>query len=241
LSSIVKAKLYYDVPQSIELNRVKCDYGSLERDRIINEINEKKEAIMKQAVKRAQLIEDEALKRADFIVESAIKNSQSIINEAQNKGYEEGYLRGLVDGANASENAAKEGLHEISRLVELMKSEQKEALCRQEEELVAISFEIAMKIMKQQVKIDENAIPKMLEEIIHENQTGLKISISEYQKTLDLRIDKVMAKRIRDTLKDAKFVFVKEEDNIMIETDNGIVDISVPVQIAQLKEALDHN
>jgi flagellar biosynthesis/type III secretory pathway protein FliH len=36
-------------------------------------------------------------------------------------------------------------------------------------------------------------------------------------------------------------VIIKEEDIIMSETEGGIVDMSVPVQLEQLKKAVDHS
>jgi len=242
LSSIVKAKQLTDIPpKPAEIGTAAPEINIAEIERTsISEINEKKETILKQAIRKAKHIENEAQLRADSLVESAVKSSREIMNVAEKKGYDEGYLRGLVDGANASETAAEEGLIEIRRLIELFKSEQRAALERDEKELMEIAFELAKKIMKQHVQTDENAVQKMLEEIITENEGSYKIYFSEYQKTLDIHIDKAIAKKLRNLAKDAKLVLIKEEDLIMGENEGGIVDMSVPVQLEQLKKAVDH-
>ena len=241
LSSIVKANLLYDAPKSVDYSKMKSENSSQELDKNKGyERNEKNEFILKQAIKKAQHIEAEATNRANSIIETAIINSQNILSDAEKKGYEEGYLRGLVAGAEANEKLAEEGLLEIRELVQLMKTEQKASLKTQEKDLIRISFEIAKKIMKQHVHLEENSIPKMLEEIIQENEDGVKIYLSEYQKTLDLNLDKSMAKKIRSISKDAKVVLVKDLDVIMIETENGIVDMSVPQQLKLLKEAVEN-
>jgi len=242
LSSIVKAKQLTDAPPrsldngntAQEINREEIEKTS------VGEMNEKKEIILRQALKKAEHIEKEAQLRADALVDNALKSSREIMNVAEKKGYDEGYLRGLVDGANASENAAEEGLHELKRLIELFKTNQKSALDRDEKDLMEIAFELAKKIMKQHVQADENAVQKMLEEIVSENQGSLKIYFSEYQKTLDIHIDKAIAKKMRNLTKDAKLVIIKEGDLIMSENEGGIVDMSVPVQLEQLKKAVDH-
>ena len=242
LSSIVKAKQLTDIPpKPVEISTAvpEIDITEIERTSI-SEINEKKETILKQAVRKAKHIESEAQLRADSLVESAMKSSREIMNVAEKKGYEEGYLRGLVDGANASETAAEEGLIELRRLIELFRTEQRAVLERDEKDLMEISFELAKKIMKQHVQTDENAVQKMLEEIIAENEGSYKIFFSEYQKTLDIHIDKAIAKKLRNLAKDAKLVLIKEEDLIMSENEGGIVDMSVPVQLEQLKKAVDH-
>lgn len=242
LSSIVKAKQLTDVPpKPVEISMAAPEIGIAEIERTsIGEINEKKETILKQAIRKAKHIENEAKLRADALVESAMKSSREIMNDAEKKGYEEGYLRGLVDGANASEAAAEEGLIELRRLIELFGSEQRAVLERNEKDLIEIAFELAKKIMKQHVQADENAVQKMLEEIIMENEGSYKIYFSEYQKTLDIHIDKAIAKKLRNLTKDAKLVLIKEEDLIMSENEGGIVDMSVPVQLEQLKKAVDH-
>lgn len=242
LSSIVKAKQLTDIPpKPVEISTAASEINIAEIERTsISEINEKKETILKQAIRKAKHIENEAQLRANSLVESAMKSSREIMNVAEKKGYEEGYLRGLVDGANASETAAEEGLLELKRLIELFRTEQRAVLERDEKDLIEISFELAKKIMKQHVQVDENAVQKMLEEIIAENEGSYKIFFSEYQKTLDIHIDKAIAKKLRNLAKDAKLVLIKEEDLIMSENEGGIVDMSVPVQLAQLKKAVDH-
>lgn len=242
LSSIVKAKLLTNIPPApSDVVRVVQETVSVEVEKTnAGEWNERQEMILGQAFKKAKHIENEAQLRADSIIENAMKSSREIMDEAEKKGYEEGYLRGLVDGANASEIAAEEGLIELRRLIELFKMGQKSALERNEGDLMEIAFELARKIMKQHVQADENAVQKMLEEIVLENEGSYKIFFSEYQKTLDIHIDKTIAKKMRNLTKDAKLVLIKEEDLIMSENESGIVDMSVPVQLAQLKKAVDH-
>jgi Flagellar biosynthesis/type III secretory pathway protein len=243
LSSIVKAKQLTDIPPRMaDSGRtvIETDKAELERAGI-NEINEKKESILSQALNKAKYIESEAQARADALIESAMKNSRQIMSDAEKNGYDEGYLRGLVDGANASETAAEEGLLELKQLIDLFKTEQRHALEHQEKDIMEIAFELSKKIMKHHVQADENAVQKMLEEILIENEGSLKIYFSEYQKTLDLHIDKAAAKKMRNLMKDVKLVMIKEADLIMSENEGGIVDMSVPVQLEQLKKAVDRS
>lgn len=202
---------------------------------------ERQESILNQALKRSQLIESEAQKKADAIMENAMRSSREIMSEAEKKGYEEGYLRGLVDGANASEQAAAEGLAELRTLIQCFQGDQRAALERQEKDIIEIAFELAKKIMKHHIEVDETAVTRMLEEIIQENEGSMKILLSEYQRSLDFRIDKAVAQKLKKISKDTKVVIIKEEDLIMCENEGGIVDMSVPVQLEQLRKAVDHS
>ena len=161
--------------------------------------------------------------------------------EAERLGYEKGYAKGLAEGAKEARRTAEEGLREIESLIEAIRRERMEAIKREEKDLLMVAFEIAKKIMKQQILIVENAIPKMLEEVIAENETGVKIFLPEYSKTLDVALDKSIAQKIRNLSKNVKVIVTQNDDHIMAETENGMVDMSIPVQLSQLREAMGLN
>ncbi len=243
LSNIVKASQLTSLPfidNSSSLpeapEQVKIENTSHDIKELIN----KKEAILGHAAIKAKHIETEAELRAEGIIENAMKRSREIMNIAEKNGYEEGYLRGLVDGASASEIAAEDSLLELRSLIKCFDKEQQERLKNEESNLINIAFELSKKIMKQNVEMNEEAIIKMLSEIIQENEEPMKIYLSEYQKTLNIRIDKAMAKKIKNKFNGSKFVLLKEEDLIMGESDSGIVDMSIPAQLEQLKKAISH-
>jgi hypothetical protein len=81
----------------------------------------------------------------------------------------------------------------------------------------------------------------MLGEIVHENSSGVTILLSEYSKTLDLVLDKSVAERLRSIAKNrnVRVSITKHDDMLMVETEKGAVDMSIPVQIDKLKEALN--
>ena len=241
MSSVVKAKLLAFSSKSNE----NCKREELELASGLGvtgqtSSDEKREEFLRESIKKSRHIESEALKRADEIVENAIKASEGIARNAELKGYDDGYLRGLVDGANQAYQAAEEGLEEIRTLLTLIRDERYRTVKEEESHLMEISFEIAKKIMRHTVRIEENILEKMLEEVILENDGKIKISISEYQKTLDIRVDRGLAKKIKEFSKDTKIIFVKEEDSIIVETVNGAIDMGIPVQIAQLEKAVEN-
>lgn len=229
LSSIVKANTFYELKRSTDFS-----VNSPGED-----FDEKSDLIIKQAIRKSQHIELEAKKRAGSIIESAQENAKEISLVAEQKGYQEGYQQGLLDGAKTSEKSAESGLKEIDKLIETIKAEQREVLRREEKDLLMIALEVAKKIMRQQFLVDETAMPKMLEEIVMENESGIKIYLSEYNKSLDFRVDKSIAKQIHNMSKKAKVVIVKQEDIIMVETESGMVDMSLPVQLEKIKDVLE--
>jgi len=82
-------------------------------------------------------------------------------------------------------------------------------------------------------------LEQMIEEVLSEHEGKCKVVISEYQRTLDFKVDKSLARRLKTFSKNASIVFVKEEDLILVETGSGVVDLSIPVQLAHLEQALE--
>jgi len=232
LSSIVKAKW---VTESIETFE-------------FSEVNSKNNS-PGHSEKEAKVAYDptvEGIKSANDLMKSAVKSSKEIrliskekgYNEGFSQGHESGHSQGLKEGAEAAKAQAQEGLNEIEDLVRCLKQERQTALENRKNDMLSVAFEIAKKIMKQQAKCDENLIPGMLEDIMLDNGEDLKIYLSEYQKTLDIHIDKEISEKIRKISKNAKVIILKEDDKIMIETKNGVVDMSLPVQLDQLGKAI---
>ncbi len=230
LSSIVKSSSFY-----IHSGK---DESGVGRGRPQIESDKSREIILEQAIRKSKHIYSEAIKRADAVIESAKDESTFIKTEAEQRGYKEGYSKGLFNGASEARRRSEEGLEELEHLIETVKKEGQEAVKRREKDILKIAFVIAKKIMRQHILANEDALFYMLEDIIHENEEGIRIFLPEYSKTLDVAIDKNTAKRLREVCKNVKVIVTRDDDFIMAETENGMVDMSIPVQLKQLQDAL---
>jgi len=204
----------------------------------------------------------EAMYAANELMKEAIRASQEIKEKSQETGYQEGFSQGyatghqegLRDGGQEGFQAGlREGLsegvaqaaaeienklQEIDDLLEVIHSERQRALDNQEQELLDIAFEIAKKIMKHQVHEDRDLFLKFFDEVIHGDEEDLKIYLSENQKTLDLHINKEMTEKLKKLAKKSKVIILKDEDKILVETNDSVIDMSLPVQLDQLEKAI---
>lgn len=228
---------------STEINQGSSEIDS-EIDRSITKIDraEVENAVaLRQAIKKAHEIHVEATARYKEIIEDAQKEGRQIKEAAELKGYEEGYQKGLEEGQRIAEEKARAGLSELQETIENIKEEGRTALKFQEKHLIQLAFELARKILRQQVEIDKEVIYRMLESTILENNRGVTIYLSEYHAALDIHIDKFLCNRIENISSDNKLVLIKEEnDVIMVETDRGIIDLNVNGQLENLKDAIHH-
>ena len=188
---------------------------------------------------KADMMEQEARMRAEGIIENAMKTSREIMEKAREQGFEEGYHRGLVEGGHEAFVAVQEKLDEIQQLANLVAEERHREFRKEDRTLIGLAMEIARKIMKKTARLEEDVLEQMIEEVLSEHEGKCKVVISEYKRTLDFKVDKSLARRLKTFSKNASIVFVKEEDLILVETGSGVVDLSIPVQLAHLEQALE--
>ena len=207
----------------------------------------------------------EAMHAANELMKEAIRASQEIKEKSQETGYQEGFSQGyatgheegLRDGSQEGFQAGlKEGLtegmaqaaaeienklQEIDELLEQITTERQRALENQQQDMLDIAFEIARKIMKHQVQEDRDLFLKFFDEVIHGDEEDLKIYLSENQKTLDLHINKEMSEKLKKLAKKSKVIILKDDDKIVVETNDSVIDMSLPVQLDQLEKAIEQS
>lgn len=232
------------------------------------EIDNSGQTIQNQEIVEDRIDHDEsveAMHAANELMKEAIRASQEIKEKSQETGYQEGFSQGyatgheegLRDGNREGFQAGlKEGLNEglaqaaaeienklqeINELLEVINTEHQRALDNQQQELLEIAFEIAKKIMKHQVQEDRDLFLKFFDEVIHGDEEDLKIYLSENQKTLDLHINKEMSEKLKKLAKKSKVIILKDEDKIMVETNDSVIDMSLPVQLDQLEKAIEQS
>jgi len=207
----------------------------------------------------------EAMHAANELMKEAIKASQEIKEKSQETGYQEGFSQGyatgheeglkdgtrdgfqaglregLNEGMTQATSEIEQKLQEIHELLDAINEERQQALDNREKELLDIAFEIAKKIMKYQVAEDQDLFLRFFDEVIHGDEEDLKIYLSENQKTLDLHINKGMAEKLKKLSKKSKVIILKDEDKIMVESNDSVIDMSLPVQLDQLEKAIEQS
>lgn len=239
MSSIVKAKSIsgQGVGNSFDEEQNFKRYHSQANMNISPETHQE---MILQAIRKSRHIDFEAGKRAEIIIEKANRTRTEIEGDAEKQGFAKGFEEGKESGRLEATVKLEKALGEITSIVKTIKQERVIWLENQKEDLATVSLEIAKKIMKQQISLSDEALLKMLEDVIHENrnEASIKIYLSEYIRTMDLRIDKDLCEKIRNIAKNISVTVMKEEEVIMVETSSGIVDISFASQMENIKEAI---
>jgi flagellar assembly protein FliH len=263
LSSIVKAKWVSQINTPIVMPVVQQPEAEAEA-----EVDNETQLVQDTEIAEDKSDHDESVEAmfaANELMKEAIRASQEIKEKSQETGYQEGFSQGyatgfqeglrdgaqdgfqagLKDGLNEGQAQAaaeiENKLQEINELLAEIKSERQRALDSQQQEMLDIAFEIAKKIMKHQVQEDRDLFLKFFDEVIHGDEEDLKIYLSENQKTLDLHINKEMSEKLKKLAKKSKVIILKDEDKIMVETNDSVIDMSLPVQLDQLEKAIEQS
>jgi flagellar assembly protein FliH len=238
---VVKRDLQYELPPEARAALKEKSPAAAEDEGVSSMRDEAAAAVramLDDAAERAKDLVRAAREEAGAVVREASKQAVTIKQDAEVSGFEAGYARGAEEGRRAVLAEAAEYIDELDALAECMRRERQDAVYREEKELVLIAVEAAEKILRRQCRVDMRAVSKMLAEIVRENEGVLRLYLSEFQHTLELHLDRNITKKIKHFADGLKTVLVKEDDSIMLETETGVVDASVPSQLALLRDAL---
>jgi flagellar biosynthesis/type III secretory pathway protein FliH len=234
---VVKRDLQYELPPEM-LAAMKSSAGDRGVSGTRDEAADAVRSMLDDAAEKARELLRAAREEAADTLRDAAKQAERIKQDAESSGFEAGYARGAEEGRRNVLTQAAAYMDEMEALAECIRGERLEAIQREEKDLILIAVEAAEKILRGQCRVDTSAVSKMLTEIVRENEGVLRLYLSEFQHTLELHLDRNITKKLKHFANGLNTVLVKEEDSIMLETDTGIVDASVPSQLAILKETL---
>jgi len=248
LSNIIKAE--YVVFDDINRNHIKKAQQT--EPKAINtpredlyEIYNQREIILKEA-------NEEALK----IINAAKRNAQTEIAELKKRGYEEGYNAGMEIGKNKGyeegyelgkikiteelnkQNKAK--VEEIVNMLEEIENKKESIILKHENGLGKLAINIAEKIIRNEIKLKDNVVSGIIENVIkdYRNEEWIRVYISNKDDVKIIKADKDLITSLNKISNDVKIEETEslEEGSVIIETPEGTVDASIVTQLNNLKE-----
>ncbi len=201
-------------------------------------ISEAKRKILERARNQAEqsaaaLLED-AYSQRDKIVNTAARQAESIKEEARREGYRAGIAEA---GADISRQLA-EILSSVETMGECLEQQSRE-LCGK---IAGFSLEIAEKILCRKLKEDEAVIADLVEQAVlsERDKRSIVVHLSGRSRQLVEDLERKL-ESLRDSSDGSLRIKTEEKPPgyVQIETEEGIVDASVFVQLENLKEQLE--
>ena len=176
---------------------------------------------------------EDAYAQRDKIVNTAAKQAEHIKEEARKEGYEAGI-------AEAGTEIASQ-LSDIRSCVKDIEEQMGQQARELQEQLAGISLKIAEKILCKALKEDDAAIAELVERAVLSERDKRNIVVHLSDRSLEL-VEALEKKLEPLREKNDGFLRIKTEDQppgyVQIETEEGIVDASVFVQLENLKAQL---
>lgn len=262
MSSLIKARRVQqgnaytlnpeEIMPKVEIAKIDTASGS-------NNINDEKN----KSIIQAQKIIDDAQKEAQGIIENGrleveqLKESvkkeletlkketyDAAYEDGNNQGYEDGYNAGYEKGYQAAYDANKSVAEDLQNVLVSFEEQRQDEMIRSLDDLKLLALEIAGKIIDQRLNDDQDIYLRMIEKALEtfRSYSWVDIYIND-QPQLAAYIESSLAERMASSSKNLR-VRMKEEmprGFCNVETDAGVVDVSIQTQLEQIKEVLTTN
>ena len=207
-------------------------------------------AELKEAERASQEMLAEAEAEKERLLEEARAEAEQIKKDAEEKGYNDGYQQGLVDGEDAAEKKANAIYREridqwetaVAGAIDGIQKERKESFQRYLEELKDVVLMIAEKVIHVSLGTSGEVIKKMIVtevEKLHKTE-WIKIYIDKVDYDRLVEVDEDVARELYRVSDNIKFVVMDKEQSgyVVIETPQEMIDIGVDTQLENVKEAV---
>lgn len=238
----------------IEIAQAKAELKSLGRD--IDKINSDAEEfeaefeaesedpaeIARAAQAEAERMLRETRENVQTMMAAYEEEGKKLSEEAKNKGYLEGFEQGFAQAQGEFKNQNDPKTRELDDLLEQVSNYREEQVAQNERDLLELVMTVSRKIIGREIKEDPRAVVTMLYGVLDQNrrEEHIRITVSPELMPVEAKASAEIRKLITQTAPSA-LVYVDEdaeEGTVIVETDNGITDMSVKTQMENIKEML---
>lgn len=216
-------------------------------DKLFQEKEEIEKKILEAKAQYEKILEETELKKQEIINE-ANENSKAIEKKAYELGYEQGLKNGYEDGYKESYEQNIEKAHKESKEIKEdgystlldIKSQAKEYIKSNKEQIINISISIAEQVLREKFK-DVSLMNTMLDNIIHEYDLKKDLVIKVNSKYKE-ELQRNMNEQIKENNLSQKIFIVSDssikEGNAEIECGNGKLAVGIDSVLDKVREEL---
>lgn len=186
-------------------------------------------------------VEEEVWKRLHEMIEQErlliINQAQKEADDIRMQAYNEGLRKATAD------KTAEIGrlIERIEDTVSEMRSAVEARLNEYEQMLVALSVEIASKVLQHKIEQDDSVLTELARLTVNEarNSDWISVTLSDKLKMSLQELERI----IRPAIMDGRFEVITKNvppGTCIVETPDGIVDASIETQINNLKNMIEH-
>lgn len=163
-----------------------------------------------------------------------------VFEEAKADGYQAGLEVAKIEMQQVIEEECNKVQTEIARQVAELEAEKSKIVEQYIDELVDISISIAEKIVKISLSSNGAIVKKIILSAVSnlKKTTWIKLYVGKSERGNKLEADNDFIDSISKVTDQVKIVYIDEQDTNIIETPEGIIDLSTKSQIETIKEII---
>lgn len=198
--------------------------------------------VVSDAKQEADRIIEEARKEAEELLEHARAEAQEIKQNAYDKGMNDGKKAGYEDGNRDAMIALQEAKMQLEEEKKRLQESYEEQLKEMEPLLVETLAEVYEHVIHVSLRDKSEVVLKLLEDAIHKVE-GCKsfivhVSCETYEQVKAKKEELVLAAATEDVTVEVIEDLALADAECMLETENGIYDCSLDVELDAVKEQI---
>lgn len=219
------------------------------RDELLAEIEElrlKRIDIEKDTDDEVKKILADATAKAEKILSDANEKADFLFKRSENDGYDLGFGKGKAEGMKRAEEYVKEQtsdmLASIAEKITDIENQKERILQSYQEDIKFLSVEIAEKIIKSQIELDDSFVQNIVKAVLddYKNKEWIRITVSSQGSFADCLSSEEFLQSLSLA---SKYIEVKKDPEagrgtIKIETEQDIVDASIETQLKNINDTL---
>lgn len=224
------------------------DYNKQENHRtVVKEAFDKAKQIMEAA-------QEYSINQVKESTQKMNEESAQILRESQEDGYSKGfakgreegtkvgYKEGYEDGFSKAQDENQEVLNELSEMIKTVETVKADIIKKYEEDIKKLSLEIAEKVIKREISIDEKAMQSIIINTMDSfrNEEWIRIIVSKNTKSVLMDADKSIIKALQDVSNNIKIEASPEmkDGDCTIDMPDRMIDAGVDTQLKNIKQQL---
>ena len=192
---------------------------------------------IEEAKQKAEQLINDAKNEIAHEKEQLEEHKATVLQQAKEDGYKEGYQAGKIDANNQYESLIEQAV----AIVDETKTAYKNKLLEAEKDVLLVAMSAAEKITKLQLKKDESSFVNIVKEAVEEVIEQPEISIHVHPDSFDLI--KAYQRELESIIPETSNLYIYPNKDLReygchIESPFGVIDCSVDTKLELLKNEL---
>ena len=184
-------------------------------------------------------VDSDCASLAEQQAEVILRQARLKVDEIEKEAYEKGFSEGEKAGREVGEKMVEALLKQYATTLEELKALRRETLLASEREVIRLSLEVAKKVVRREVHLDEELILTLvkvaLSRLAEQSAMTVRVNPKDYQSILHFRHTPDHRDSLHEGIKLTEDPLIAR-GGCLIETESGVIDARVEEQFREIEK-----